>query len=94
MGSHQRQVAFFFFFQQPKKGRSLNVWEGFLVTLLRLRRGYDERHLADLFCVSKTTISRTVMSYVNVLHRTIVPIFVKWPSQKEVRYFGAVMDKN
>ena len=53
--------------KQVKKGRprSLKPEDEFFLTLCRLRQGFAELHLAQLFNVSQSTVSRICISWIN-----------------------------
>jgi hypothetical protein len=45
---------------KPGRKRSLRPEDEFLLVCMRLRLGLLQEHLGDIFCVSKTTVSRIV----------------------------------
>lgn len=56
--------------QNTEKGkagrpRKLAVIDEFFIVMCRLRRGFAELHLANLFGVSQSTISRLFTTYIN-----------------------------
>ncbi len=55
------------------------------MTMMRLRRGFGLETLADMFDVSETTATNTCLTWINVMSRTLAPLFVRWPSRKRVR---------
>lgn len=48
--------------------RSLEGREEFFLVLCRLRRGFAEKHLAHLFHISQSTVSRIFLSWINDLY--------------------------
>ena len=60
--------------------KAMSLFDEYLVTLVRLRRGYDVEHMAYLFAVSKSQISRIFITWVNLLYQCLQPL-LKWPSR-------------
>ena len=52
-----------------KKGRPriLKPQDAFILTLMRLRQGFMEEHLADLFGVSVSTVNRLVFLWLDYI---------------------------
>ncbi len=79
----------FFCFQNPNpnKGpkRQLDLKDEFLLTLVRLRRGTELQMLADMFSISKTSAISIFATWLCLLNVTLVPMFIKWPSRRQVR---------
>ena len=48
--------------------RSLSMLDEFFLTLVRLRHAFPEEHLAYLFKVSRSTVSRIFLSWINLLY--------------------------
>ena len=63
--------------------RPLSGKEQFLLTLMRLRRGFSTKHLEWLFRIDKSTVSRIFASWVNFtyLRLSAIPI---WPTKEHV----------
>ncbi|KAL9956114.1 hypothetical protein ACROYT_G037543 [Oculina patagonica] len=55
---------------QPRQGRprSLSMLDELFLTLVRLRHAFPEEHLAYLFKVSRSTVSRILLSWINLLY--------------------------
>ena len=53
--------------QKPGRKRFLRPADEFPLVCMRLRLGLLQRHLADLFCISTTTVSRIVNTWMNYL---------------------------
>ena len=68
-----------------KKGRprSLNPRDEFFLTLCRLRQGFAERHLAHLFNLSQSTVSRIFITWINFIYLKLGQINI-WPSRERV----------
>ena len=62
-----------------KKRTSLSLFEEYLLTLIRIRRGYDTKHLAYLFGISQSHISRITIAWFNLLARCLGQTLL-WPS--------------
>ena len=63
--------------------RSLSAFQSFLLTLLRLRRGYDIMHLSFLFKVNDTTVSNTIITWINYIYVKLGSIPI-WPTMQHV----------
>ena len=73
-----------------KKGRarSLRPLDEFFIVMCRLRQGFPEDHLAQLFNVSASTVSRIFITWVNFMFFKFGQINI-WPSRKSNRYNNA-----
>lgn len=69
-----------------KKGpqRKLKPVEELFLTLCRLRRGFSERHLANLYAIDQSTVSRIIIAWVNYMYLKFGQICI-WPSQSTVK---------
>ena len=65
--------------QRKRKRKTLSLYEEFLLTLIRIRRGYDIRHLAYLFGVVPSHVTRVFVAWVNLLSLCLRET-IKWPS--------------
>ena len=63
---------------------AVTSWEAFLLTVVRLRRGFDLQHLGTLFCVSPSTASRIIMTWFDFLQKEL-DFLIKWPTQDILR---------
>ena len=68
----------------PKKGRarSLRPLDKFFIVMCRLRQGFPEDHIAQLFNVSASTVSRIFITW-SILFFKLRQINI-WPSRKVV----------
>ncbi len=68
-----------------KKGRprKLKPVEQFFLVMCRLRRGFREQHLAHLFGVSQSTVSRVFISWINYMFLKFGQINI-WPTKEVV----------
>ncbi|XP_063067225.1 uncharacterized protein LOC134458738 isoform X1 [Engraulis encrasicolus] len=64
-----------------RSSRVLSPFQMLILTLMRLRLNLPMQHLAYVFSVDRTTISRTFNSMVELLYCTITPLIV-WPSRE------------
>ena len=71
--------------KKPGPRRVLKLEEEFVMTLVRLRLGLMGRHLADIFSVSPSQVSRIVTTWVCFLSATFKETLLLWPSKEEVR---------
>ena len=63
--------------------RTLSPLEEFFLTMCRLRQGFAEVHLAHLFKVSQSTVSRIFIYWINFMYLKLGQINI-WPSRKAV----------
>ncbi|XP_044169671.1 uncharacterized protein LOC122953764 [Acropora millepora] len=63
--------------------RSLKTIDEFFLTLCRLRQGFAEIHLAQLFNVSQSTVGRILISWINFMYLKLGQINI-WPSRELV----------
>lgn len=63
--------------------RTLLPLEEFFLAMCRLRQGFAEVHLAHLFKVSQSTVSRIFISWINFMYLKLGQINI-WPSRKAV----------
>lgn len=59
----------------------------FVLVLMRLKLGLTERHLADIFSVTKSTVSRVYITWIDFLALTFKESLLRWPSKEEVRVY-------
>ena len=69
-----------------KRGRrnKMKPADQFFIVMCRLRRGFSELHLAHLYGVAQSTISRLFVTWVNFMYLKFGQICI-WPSQQTVR---------
>ena len=70
---------------KPGRKRNLELKEEFILVLLRLKLGLMERHLADMFAVSVSTVSRIYITWVRFLALTFKGSILRWPSKEEIK---------
>ena len=63
--------------------RTLTPSEEFFLVMCRLRQGFAEIHLAHLFKISQSTVSRIFISWINFMYLKLGQINI-WPSRKVV----------
>ena len=68
-----------------KKGRarSLTPEDEYLLVMSTLRQGFHENHLATLFNVSTSTVSRIVITWMNYIYFKFGHINI-WPSREVI----------
>ncbi|XP_056004164.1 uncharacterized protein LOC130049940 [Ostrea edulis] len=68
---------------KPGRKRFLRPADEFLLVCMRLRLGLLQEHLADIFCISTTTVSRIINTWTNFLYdhcKGLIP----WPSREQI----------
>lgn len=68
---------------EPKK-RLLSLFEEFLLTLIRIRRGFDTNEMSFLFGVSQSQVSHVFLTWVNLLYKCFKPL-LEWPSASIIK---------
>ena len=67
-----------------KSGRrryKLSLFEEYLLTLVRIRKGFDTHHLAFLFAISQSHVCRMFNAWVNLLSKCLEQTLV-WPTKE------------
>lgn len=67
-----------------KKKCSLPVQEQFFLVMCRLRQGMRETHLAHLFDISQTTVSRYCITWINYMYLKLGSLNI-WTSRENIR---------
>lgn len=70
---------------KPGPKRMLRLEDEFLLTCMRLRLGLMQAHLADIFKVSESTVSRILNTWINFIYdcsKHLVP----WPTTEQILY--------
>ena len=72
--------------QETKRGRrrKLRPVEEFFIVLCRLRRGFSERHIANLYGVAQSTVSRIFIPWINFMYLKFGQVCI-WPSKAAVQ---------
>ena len=70
-------------FSKPGRPRLLHPKEELFITLCRLRQGFPEEHLAHLYGKSQATISRIIVTWVNLLYLRLKDVPM-WPSREMI----------
>ena len=66
-----------------KNGRTrtaMTLLEEMILTLVRIRRGYDTSHIAYIFGISQSQVSRVFLAWCKLLAGTFKPLII-WPSK-------------
>ena len=66
-----------------RKRKITTLFEEMILTLVRIRRGYDNEHLALLFGISTSHVSRICITWTNFLAKCFENL-IKWPSKELV----------
>lgn len=64
-----------------RQNRKLSVFHEMILTLVKIRRGYGNKHLSYLFHVSESHVCRIFLAWVNLLSQCLTPLII-WPSKE------------
>ncbi|XP_052096605.1 uncharacterized protein LOC127731804 [Mytilus californianus] len=64
--------------------RELKLWEEYLMSLVRLRKGLDTDVLADMLCISSSTVSRIFTTWIVFLRKEL-DFLIKWPTKEQIK---------
>ena len=72
---------------QQKSGikRALRTEDEFLLTCMRLKLGLLQQHLADIFKVSDSTVSRILNTWIHFIYNSS-KMLVPWPTKEQIMY--------
>ena len=83
--------------QKAKKGccRNLKTFDELFIVLCCLRRGFSEQHLAHLYGLVLSTVSRIFIPWINFIYLKFSHISI-WPSKAVVIvvYTGSISDRD
>ncbi|XP_070538225.1 uncharacterized protein [Ptychodera flava] len=71
--------------RRPGRRQEVPAYFQFIMCLIRIRLNLPLLVLADLFCVSTSTVTKITITWVSYLHQTIVPALLIWPTQEQIR---------
>ncbi|KAL3864150.1 hypothetical protein ACJMK2_005856 [Sinanodonta woodiana] len=90
------QIDFVCKYISTSRGPDVGKFEKLIMTLMRLKLNLSLQDIAYIFPVSTSTVSRTFLTVIHVLHCRLRPVFF-WPEMKELqltmplefrKYFG------
>lgn len=67
-----------------RRRKILTLFEEYIMTLVRIRRGYDTAHLGYLFGICQSHVSRLFITWINLLYHCFLPL-LRWPSKDLVK---------
>ena len=73
-----------FHLQRKDAHENSNQLKNFFIVLCRLRRGFSERHLAHLYGVAQSTISRLFVPWINFMYLKFGQVCI-WPPKSVVQ---------
>ena len=68
---------------KPGRKRFLRPIDEFFMVMMRLRLGPLQEHLADIFRVSESTVSRIMNTWINFLYDNCKSL-VTWPTREQI----------
>ena len=63
--------------------RKLSLFEEFLLTLIRIRKGYDTQHMGFLFGISQSHVRQIFDAWIKFLNKCFTPLII-WPKREIV----------
>ena len=70
--------------QKEKNDGVLTRWEQLVLTLVRRRKGFDVKFVADTFGINSSQVSRTYNTWITFLSQEL-SFLVPWPSRSELQ---------
>ena len=64
--------------------RTLSAMISFIITLARLRRNFDVKHLMNLFKTSEGTVINTILTWINYMYIKLGSLCI-WPNASQVK---------
>ncbi|XP_067652065.1 uncharacterized protein, partial [Haliotis asinina] len=71
---------------RPGPSRKLTMYQEFSLTLVRLRQGFLQYFLADVFGISKSRVSQIFATWITFMSQTFDNV-LKWPSKLQVKKY-------
>ena len=71
-------------YRKTPKVRNLSLFEEFVMTMVRIRRGLDTGETAALFGISPAHVSRIFITWVNIMHKCCKPL-LEWPTKEMIK---------
>ena len=68
-----------------KESQSVDKFQQFILTLMRLRLDLPQQLLGYMFGVSPSTVSRIFNSVIDIMNARLVPTLVFWPEREQLR---------
>ena len=70
---------------KPGPKRQMPLFAEFLMVLIRLRLGLLQSHLADIFAISQSSISKIFTTWINLLYHVFKEILIIWPAKVQIQ---------
>lgn len=85
-GSNHKEQSYQFVGETAEPGprRVLLPFHEYILTLVRIRLGLLNKHIADIFGISCTTASNIFTTWVNLMYHVLKPV-LKWPSKEALQ---------
>ena len=71
--------------KQARPKRQVPLFAAFLLVLVRLRLGLLVGHLADIYSLSKWSVSKIFTTWINMLYHAFKDILIAWPKRQQVK---------
>lgn len=65
--------------------RQLTLFAEFIMVLVRLKLGLLQTHLADIFSISQSSVSKIFTTWINLLYHVFKEILIIWPSKAQIQ---------
>ncbi|XP_068759289.1 uncharacterized protein [Montipora capricornis] len=71
--------------KKPGPKRQVPLFAEFILVMVRLRLGLLVGHLADIYSLSKGSVSKIFTTWINMLYHVFKDILIAWPTMQQVR---------
>ena len=74
----------YLYLQEKRPVRTLTLREEFIMTLIRIRRGFTVRTLSDMFGISVSYTSKIFCTWISFLYLELGPLLIRWPTKEQI----------
>ena len=70
---------------KPGPKTQMPLFAEFLIVLIRLGLGLLQSHLADIFAISQSSVSKIFTTWINVLYHVFKEVIIIWPAKVQIQ---------
>jgi len=70
---------------KPGRKRQMSLFAEFVMVLVRLRLGLLQSHLADIFAISQSSVSKIFTTWINLLYHVFKEVLIIWPAKVQIQ---------